>query len=130
MLINGQKTYGKEYSIRDTLAYYRMKLEGRFSVNQVLHAIEIYTDKKNDVPAPADLIGILSPESPKVTEAQYVQACKWQEANGWPMFSEAQDLIDDYRAQNAEEKDKYKTAVIENDKVKSLVQNSLKRITN
>ena len=56
VLINGQKPYGKEYSVSDTFLYYKMKLDGKYTAEQIMKAVDIYTDKKNDVPAPADII--------------------------------------------------------------------------
>lgn len=38
----------------------------------------------------------------QITEAQFVAAQKYQEAHGWPLFSEAQGIIDRYRKQNQE----------------------------
>lgn len=124
VLINGQKAYGKEYSVKDTFAYYELKLK-RFSAQQVMHALDKYTDKRNDIPAPADIINILSPEEPKITEAQYVNACKTQERDGWPMYSVAQFTIEDYRRQNDKKREEFK---IENEEIARLVNNSVRRI--
>lgn len=109
VLINGQKGYGRQHSVKDTYAYYRAKLERRFTVSQVLYALDVYTDKQNDIPAPADVIQILDPPKPRITEAQFIEAQKWQERNGYPMFSDAKTLIEKYRKQEAEKQDEHKS---------------------
>lgn len=100
MIVQGQNAYGKKHDLAHLLAYYEFKLQRRYSVAQVLHALDIYTDRHDDIPTPAGIIAILSPEPPKITEAQYVNACKWQERNGYPIFSDARDLIEEYHRQN------------------------------
>ena len=107
VLINGQKAYGKDYSVKDTFAYYELKLQGKFSAEQILYALDKYTDTHNDIPAPSDIINMLKPQEPRVTEAQYVNACKEQERDGFPQFSVAYMTIADYKKQNYEEKETY-----------------------
>lgn len=102
VIINGQKAYGKEYSISDTYAYFKMKLEHRYSVDHIIFALNEYTDRKNDIPSPADIINILDPEPPRISEAQYIAAQKWQERNGYPIFSDAKDTIQLYEKQEAD----------------------------
>lgn len=94
-----QKSFGRDVNVRDMLAYYEMKLSGRFSVEQVLYALGIYTDRKNDIPAPADIIDILNPEPPLISQAEYVAALKYQERNGYPPYSAEKFLIQNYESQ-------------------------------
>ena len=112
--------------MKATFDYFKMKLNGRFSAEQVLYAIDKYTDLKNDIPAPADLIAILNPIKPRVTEAQFVQAQKWQAANGYPIFSDAKDVIEEYHQQDAQEREQF---VSQSNEIKALVSGSVKRIT-
>ncbi len=49
---------------------------GRFTFDQVLEAMERYTDVKSDIPAPADIVQILDPEPEPLSNAMYVQICK------------------------------------------------------
>lgn len=49
---------------------------GRFTFDQVLEAMERYTDVKSDIPAPADIVQILDPEPEPLSNAMYVQLCK------------------------------------------------------
>jgi len=113
IIIDGQKAYGKQYSLKDVLAYYRYKLEQQhgFTVKQVLFAIEQYTDKIDDVPVPADIIKILNPQPPRISEAQYVQAQKWQERNGYPMVSDALIVIEKYQEQQKNDEIKYQNEI-------------------
>ena len=102
-----------------------MKLENKFSAKQVVYAIDKYTDTKNDIPAPADIINILTPEEPKITHAQYMEALEAQKRNGYPQFSSEAYLIKDYKKQQNEKAD---IAEQENNKIMQLASNSVKRI--
>jgi hypothetical protein len=103
VLINGQKPYGKEYSVSDTFLYYKMKLDGKYTAEQIMKAVDIYTDKKNDVPAPADIIQILNPPEKQITYAEYKHALEQHAAEGYPMFGYFGGVIKDYQKQQAAE---------------------------
>ena len=103
VLINGQKPYGKEYSVSDTFLYYKMKLDGKYTAEQIMKAVDIYTDKKNDVPAPADIIQILNPPEKQITYAEYKYALEQHAAEGYPMFGYFGGVIKDYQKQQAAE---------------------------
>lgn len=125
ILINGQKTYGRDYSVSDTFAYYELKLQSRYSAEQILYAVDKYTDTKNDIPAPSDIINILNPEAPKITEAQYVNACKEQERNGFPAFSAESVIIENYGKQNSDEQAEFK---IQNEEIAGMVKRSINKM--
>lgn len=125
VIAQGQKAYGKEINLKDIFDYFKIKLEGRFSVAQVVFAIQKYTDAKNDIPAPADIIKILNPEAPKVTEAQYYQACREYERNCFNEFTDAYETKKLYERQANQARENF---AIENQQIKSLVSNSVKRI--
>ena len=99
VLINGQKPYGKEYSVSDTFLYYKMKLDGKYTAEQIMKAVDIYTDKKNDVPAPADIIQILNPPEKQITYAEFKHALEQHAAEGYPMFGYFGGVIKDYQKQ-------------------------------
>ena len=99
VIINGQKAYGKDYSINDTFRYYKLKLDGRYSADKVISAILAYTDVKNDIPAPADIINIINPPPTKITYADYKYALEQHKAEGYPMFGYFWQVIADYKKQ-------------------------------
>lgn len=99
VLINGQKAYGKDYSVSDTFSYYKMKLDGKYTANQILKAVDIYTDRKNDIPAPADIIQIINPLPAKITYAEYKHALEQHKLEGFPCFGYYGVLIKDYEKQ-------------------------------
>ena len=103
VLINGQKPYGKEYSVSDTFLYYKMKLDGKYTAEQIMKAVDIYTDKKNDVPAPADIIQILNPPEKQITYAEFKHALEQHAAEGYQMFGYWRGVINDYQKQQAAE---------------------------
>ena len=52
----------------------------------------------------ADVQKILTPEIPKITSAEYVNAKKWQEVNGYSAYTPEAILIKEYEAQQAEDR--------------------------
>lgn len=95
-------------------------------MQQVLFALEKYTDEKNDIPAPADIIKLLTKEPPRITEAEFIEAQKWQERNGFPMFSDALDVIRGYKEQQRSKRQEHR---IECKEIQALVSQSIKKIT-
>ena len=105
IIINGQKAYGKEYSVRDVYEYFKMKLQSRFNVEQIVFALNEYTDRENDIPSPADIIKILNPEKPKITQSEYIAAKDWQKRNNrYDEYTDAYDVIKGYAAQEQGER--------------------------
>lgn len=121
-LIEMQKAYGRQLDLELIMKGWQAVLSD-YSADHVCYALKVYMKKSSDFPAPADLIKILEPEEPKITESQYVQACKQQERNGWLRFSYEQGIIDDYRKQNAAKHESYE---IESETIKKLI--NVKRI--
>ena len=107
--IEMQKQYGRSIDPKLVMRGWQVKMAHRFSVDQILFALDVYTETHSDLPAPSDIIQILNPEPPQISDAEYVQAQRWQEANGYPIFSEAKDTIEKYRAQAKKRHDDFKT---------------------
>lgn len=80
-------------------------------MQQVIYALDKFTDENNSIPAPADINAILNPRPPKISTAEYVQAQRWQERNGYPMFSEARSTIEAYEEQRREENEEHEREV-------------------
>lgn len=79
-------------------SFFEMKLASRYSVSDVLRALDVYTDRKSDIPAPADIIQILSPEPAKVSQAAFIEAQDWQKRNNnWSPYTDAAEIIAKYR---------------------------------
>jgi hypothetical protein len=99
VLISNQKTYGKQYSVADTFIFWKMKLENKFSANDILLAVDAYTDYKDDIPTPADIIKILRPEEKQIAYAEYKHAKEQHALEGFPQFGYYGQIIKDYHAQ-------------------------------
>lgn len=126
VIIQGQNAYGKKHNLEDTLAYLTHKLQAKHTVEQVIYAIEKYTDDHDDIPTPADINKILNPEEPKITQSEFIEAQKWQERNqNWSEFTTAHDTIAAFRRQNEEKRDSFK---IQNEEIAQIARNSVKRI--
>lgn len=125
-LIEIQKPYGREMNAKLVMQRWEIKFAGRFTIEQLLFALDRYTDKHDDFPSPSNIIEILEPEEPRVTTAEFIAAQKWQERNqNWSEFTDAHDTIKRYQRQKNEEKENYK---ITNEKILSLAASSVKRI--
>lgn len=124
VLVKGQNAYGKQHNLGDLLAYMRFKLERKYTAEQVLYAIDQYTNRHDDIPTPADINNILDPEKPRITDAEFVEAQKWQDANGYPRFSAAFETIQEYKKQNSEARSDVRLP----EKFMEIAAQSLKRI--
>ena len=127
VIAEGQKNYGKEVSVPNLFLYFKLKLENRFTMEQVEFALMKYTDEKNDIPAPADIIAILEPKKPRISESQFIAAQKAQERNGYPRFSYEAKLIEEYEIQKAEDAEKFQS---EMSSVQLLGKNETQKISN
>lgn len=98
------KAYSREFDAKLALEAWEAKLSHRFTADAVLYALDVYTDKKDDFPFPSSIISILEPEPPRITTAQYIQAQRDQERNGYPIFSDAKEIIDAYENQERQDR--------------------------
>lgn len=121
-----QKAYGRKLDVKLLMRGWEMVLADKWNGPQICYALKEYAIKGgDDFPSPKNLADILVPTEPKITEAQYVQACKAQERNNFPIFSEDLDIIHAYRKQNDEVRENFH---IENDKIAALVSGSYNRM--
>lgn len=125
-MLEMQKAYGRTLDPALVMQGWEAFLSDEFTADQICYALKKYAlDVGDDFPTPKNLKAILCPEKPRITEAEFVAAQKWQERNGYPIFSEAKDVIDAYRAQEHEQRNQYK---VECDKVRRIALESVKRI--
>lgn len=104
-----QKAYGREMDAKLVMRGWELKFAGRYSVEQILYALDLYSDKHDDFPSPANIVSILEPEEPRVTEAQFIEAQAWQKRNkNWDQYTQAAETIRDYRRQNEERKEDFR----------------------
>lgn len=125
-LIEMQKAYGRTLDTKLVMQGWEMTLADRYNSDQICYALKEYALRGgDDFPSPKNINDILNPESPKVSEAEYVNACKTWEINNYPIFSEELDVINAYKAQN---ETKRRDFVIENEKIASLVRKSIRKM--
>lgn len=110
-MIDLQKAYGRSFNAESVMSLWEWKLKKKrgFTVEQILYAIDVYSDKRDDFPSPANLIAILEPEEPEVSRAEYVNACQWLERNGWPMISDAGDTKKKFEDQEKQKRTDHKS---------------------
>ncbi len=128
IIINGQKTYGKDVSIKDTYEYYKLKLDGKYPSDRVINAIQSYTDTKSDLPAPSDLITILEPKAePRISTAEFIHAKECWKNENFPTHSYWAGVVKQYERENAE--DRAPKIMTEDPKLLEIARNSMKRIS-
>lgn len=98
-----QKTYGKEINMRETLQAWEYLLADKYPAENVIAAMKAYMQQSNDIPTPADLIKIMTPEKPKITQAEFIYAQKQHALEGYPMHGYYGQIIKDYEKQIGEE---------------------------
>lgn len=124
-MIEMQKQYGRKMDPKLVMQGWEIKFAGRFTIEQILYALDRYTDQSSDFPAPADIVNILEPKEPEITTAQYVAAQDWQKRNGYPMFSDAKETIDRYEAQQGKKAENFN---VQCDEIKKMASAYVKRI--
>ena len=124
-LIEMQKAYGRQMNAKIVMQGWEIKFAGRFTIEQLLFALDKYTDEHDDFPSPSNLIAILDPKEPEVTTAQYIAAQDWQKRNNYPSFSDAKDIIERYERQQYEKRENYEITC---EKVKQIAAASVNRI--
>ena len=109
-LVEMQKSYGRKIDAKLVMRGWQAILAPQYSGEQICYALVEYAKKSDDFPTPANLIAILNPQEPQVSEAEYIQACKMYEKNGYNQFSNEKDVIDRYKQQKNEKREEYKSA--------------------
>lgn len=120
-----QRTYGETLDMKIRGRAWERKLGSKFTVNQIIAAVEKYTDRKSDFPTPSDIINILAPEKPEISRAEYVNAKKWLELNGNNQFSDQYETVKLFEKQ---EKDKRAQKPNETNDLTRLAAKSTKKL--
>lgn len=120
-----QRTYGETLDMKIRGRAWERKLGAKFSVNQIIMAVEKYTDRHSDFPTPSDIINILDPVKPEISKAEYIAAKKWLEVNGYNQFSDQYALVKDFERQ---EKEKRNPETKANSEFLKIAKESLKKI--
>lgn len=98
----GQNSYGTEQQFSQRFDFWVMKLEGKYTVNQVLHALDVYTDKNSGIPTPSDIIKLLSPEPTRISHAEFIHAKEQWKLEGFPSYSYYAGIVKEYEQQEGE----------------------------
>lgn len=119
-----QKNYGKEIDIKATLQAWEYIL-GEYPADKVLAAMNRYMRKSSDIPAPADLIAIIDPPKPKITQAEFIHAKEQHKLEGYPTHGYYGGIIRAYEAQEADERSPEPLTSLEG---KKLIHEAMKRV--
>jgi len=95
-----QKSYGKQIDVKATIQAWEFVMAEKYRAEQVLMAIKVYMGKSSDIPAPADLIKIITPPEKQITYAEYKHALEHHALEGYPMFGYHGQVIKDYNKQH------------------------------
>jgi len=95
-----QKVYGQKVNIIMLVEGFSWVLGSKYTVAQVIDALQVYMQNNEDLPTPAAIADIINPPAPKVTYAEYSHAIKLRdrdrltfERQGWSQ------VINDYHNQ-------------------------------
>ena len=123
----GQNAYGTESQFALKVEYWLSKIQRHgYTINQVLHALEVYTDRNDGIPTPSDIINILSPVKPKITQTEYITAKENWAREGYKSHCYYLGVMREFEAQEGEQRNE--SQPITDEKVLSLGNNSIKRI--
>lgn len=120
-----QRTYGENLDMKIRGRAWERKLGAKFSVNQIIMAVEKYTDRNSDFPTPSDIINILDPVKPEISKAEYITAKKWLEVNGYNQFSDQYALV---KAFEKQEKENRECKPKENSQLMKIAAENIKKI--
>lgn len=98
-LIQMQKQYGRNMDEKIIMQGWEIKLSKRFTIEQIIFAVDKYTDRNDDFPTPSDIINILDPEPAEISRAEYIEAKKWLERNNYNEFSEQHEIVKNFEKQ-------------------------------
>lgn len=97
--------YGKGADIDIYLNKYRLYFEQKYTVQAIIEAIHKHCESKNHIPKVADIKNILQPIKPEITQAEYVQACRAWEREGYHTFGcQHYDLKKAYEKQESDKR--------------------------
>lgn len=122
-----QKTYGREIDIRPTLQAWEALLAGEYSGEQVNRAMAAYMLKSSDMPSPADIARMITPETPKVSQAEFIHAKDQWAKEGYPSYSYYAMIVKQFEKENAE--DRAPNPPIEDKRILDIVKASVKKIS-
>jgi hypothetical protein len=100
-----QKSYGRQVDVKATIQAWEFIMADKYRAEQVLMAMRVYMGKSSDMPAPADLIKIISPPAAPITYAEYKNALEQHALEGYPMFGFYGQKIKDYQKQQSSDSD-------------------------
>lgn len=96
--------YGKGVDLNAILEKYKLYLQGKFTVEQVIYSLHVHCERKRIIPKVPDLLDILDPVKPKITQSEYISALDYQKRNNYPIYSAEAILIREYTAQQDEDR--------------------------
>lgn len=118
--------FGKGVDIKLILQKYAMFFEGKYSVDQIISAIHQHCLKSTVIPKVSHLEAILSPEPPRISQAEFIHAKDQWAKEGYPSYSANAMIVKQFEQENQEERAKAKP--IEDKRVLEMIQGAVKKI--
>lgn len=123
-----QTTYKEPLDLADRVTGWRFILEEDYTLDQVFYALKKFMKTSKNMPVPADIGNILNPTFPEITQTEYFHAKKQWALEDFSEFSDHLDTIKAYEKQTKVNRETVQAYRIENEQVRQLVQNSVKKI--
>lgn len=112
-----QTTYKEPLDLEDRVMGWCFVLGKKYTLDQVFYALEAFMSENPTMPVPADIVSILNPKPPRITEPMYVEAQRYQSINCYPSYSAQADIIKRYEQQCRDERAEYERKVKEIDSI-------------
>ena len=97
--VDGANKYGEKPNIKANLRVLEAMFAERFTGEQVVKVIYSHMLKSTEIIKPAHIEAILNPPPVKITQAEYIEACKQHQNEGRPLTGYYKTKIDAYDKQ-------------------------------
>lgn len=108
IVLSQPREYQVKIDFKKVIAWWTLKLESRYTVEEIIAAIDFFTDSQENsskVMQPCDVIAILEEMPRKITQTEYLAALDWQKREGnFSEFTDQAYAIKAYKNQVKEEK--------------------------
>jgi len=100
--INATEKFGNELDLSMRVSGFKFVLGADFTIDEILSAFQIFMKKSSRMIAPADVQAILSPEKPKITQAEFIHAKEQWRLEGYPSHSFYAGIVKGYESEQSD----------------------------
>ena len=94
--------FGQPLELQSRIDAFRFVLEDDYTVDEVLYALKIHMKEATEMVKPAHIHKTLSPDVVKISTAEFVQAQRQYEQEGYNNSSDSKAIVDAFKLQEQE----------------------------